>query len=42
MVYLRGDNDVISSSMVYEFVKYGKSVDKYVPEHVLQVVHPIY
>ena len=42
MVYLRGDNDVISSSMVYEFVKYGKPVDKYIPEHVLQVVHPIH
>ena len=36
-VYLRGDDDVISSSMVYEFVKYGKSVEKFVPEPVFQV-----
>jgi pantetheine-phosphate adenylyltransferase/dephospho-CoA kinase len=36
-VYLRGDDDVISSSMVYEFVKYGKSIEKFVPEPVLQV-----
>lgn len=36
-VYLRGDDDVISSSMVYEFVKYGKSVEKFVPGPVLQV-----
>ena len=42
MVYLRGDNDVISSSMVYEFVKYGKPVDKYIPEYVLQVVNSIH
>ena len=36
-VYLRGDDDVISSSMVYEFVKYGKPVEKFVPEPVFQV-----
>lgn len=36
-VYLRGDDDVISSSMVYEFVKYGKSIEKFVPEPVLRI-----
>ena len=36
-VYLRGDDDVISSSMVYEFVKYGKPVEKFIPGPVLQV-----
>ena len=36
-VYLRGDDDIISSSMVYELVNYGKPIEKFVPEPVLQV-----
>ena len=39
-VYLRGDDDIISSSMVYEFIKYGKPVEKYVPKSVLQLIQP--
>lgn len=30
-IYLRGENDVISSSMVRELLKYGHDVSKYVP-----------
>lgn len=36
-VYLRGDDDVISSSMVYEFVKYGMPINEFVSEPVLHV-----
>lgn len=39
-VYLRGENDVISSSMVRELIMNGKPVAKYVPIHVLQVIQP--
>ena len=33
-IYLRGDNDVISSSMIRELLKYGESVSKYVPDEI--------
>lgn len=39
-IYLRGENDVISSSMVREFIKYGKHVDKYVPTQILKLIQP--
>ena len=38
VVYLRGDNDFISSSMVHEFLKFGKRVDKYVPTPILKLI----
>lgn len=37
-VYFRGDNDVISSSMIRELLKYGKSVDKYVPLYIARIL----
>jgi len=37
-VYLRGEDDVISSSMVREFIKYGKTVEKYVPISIFKVI----
>lgn len=33
-IYLRADNDVISSSMVKTFIQQGRSVSKYVPEGI--------
>ena len=38
-VYFRATNETISSSMIREFLKYGKSVDKYVPEEILDVLN---
>jgi len=37
-VYLRGEDDVISSSMVREFIKYGKTVEKYLPISIFKVI----
>lgn len=39
VVYLRGDDDFISSSMVREFLKFGKQVNKYVPAPVCRVLN---
>lgn len=33
-IYFRADNDVISSSMVRELWRYGKSVSQYVPKEI--------
>ena len=37
-VYFRAVNETVSSSMIREFLKYGKSVDKYVPKEILEVI----
>lgn len=37
-IYFRADNDVISSSMVRELLKYGKSISEYVPEEVYKIL----
>jgi pantetheine-phosphate adenylyltransferase len=37
-VYLRGENDVISSSMIREFIKYGKPVEEYVPASIFKLI----
>lgn len=37
-VYFRATDETISSSMVREFLKYGKSVEKYVPYEILMVL----
>ena len=37
-VYFRAENDVVSSSLVRELLKYEKKIDKYVPEDVLSVL----
>lgn len=36
-VYLRAENDVISSSLVRELHAHKKSIDKYVPEEILKL-----
>lgn len=33
-IYFRADNDVISSSMVRELWRYGKSVSQYIPKEI--------
>ena len=33
-IYFRADNDVISSSMIRELWRYGKSVSQYVPKEI--------
>ena len=38
-VYLRADNEIISSSMVKEMYKYGKPVSKYVNHNILEVMN---
>ena len=37
-IYLRSENETISSSMVRELLKYGKPVEKYVPSSVLELL----
>ena len=37
-IYFRADNDVISSSMVRELWRYGKSVSKYVPKEIYKIL----
>lgn len=37
-IYFRADNDVISSSMVRELIKYNKDVSKYVPEEIYKIL----
>lgn len=37
-VYLRTDNDVISSSMVRELDRYGKDISWYIPETVYKIM----
>lgn len=37
-IYLRADNEIISSSMVKELYNYGKSISKYVNPCVLEVM----
>lgn len=37
-VYYRANNDVISSSLIRELLKYGKDISKYVPEEVEKVL----
>ena len=37
-VYFRAVNETVSSSMIREFLKYGKSVDKYVPKEILEII----
>jgi pantetheine-phosphate adenylyltransferase len=37
-IYFRANNDVISSSMIRELIKYGKDVSKYVPEEVYKIL----
>ena len=37
-VYFRAKNDTISSSMVRELYKYGKSIDQYVPTEIVDLV----
>ena len=37
-IYLRGDNDVISSSMIRELLKYGESINKYVPNEIANLL----
>ena len=37
-VYFRATNETISSSMIREFLKYSKSVDKYVPKEILDIL----
>lgn len=39
VVYLRGDDDFISSSMVREFLKFGKQVNMYVPAPICRVLN---
>lgn len=36
-IYFRAKNEAISSSMVKELYKYGKAVDKYLPEGVTMI-----
>ena len=40
-VYFRADSSFISSSMVRELVKYGKTVDKYVPTAVSRMIRQV-
>ena len=37
-LYLRADDDVVSSSMVRELLRFGKNVDDLVPEAVLEIL----
>lgn len=37
-IYLRAENETVSSSLVREFLKYGKSVEKYLPKHVYSIL----
>lgn len=37
-IYLRGENDVISSSMIRELLKYNEIVDKYVPDEIAHIL----
>lgn len=37
-IYFRADNDVISSSMIRELLKYGKSISEYVPKEVYKIL----
>lgn len=37
-IYYRANNDIISSSLVRELMKYGKDISKYVPEEVERVL----
>lgn len=37
-IYFRADNDVISSSMVRELWRYGKSISKYVPKEIYKIL----
>ncbi len=37
-IYFRAIDETVSSSMVREFMKYDKSVDKYVPPEVLKIL----
>ena len=37
-IYFRAIDETVSSSMVREFMKYGKPVDKYVPSEVLNIL----
>jgi pantetheine-phosphate adenylyltransferase len=37
-IYLRANNEIISSTMVKELFKYGKDISKYVNPYVLEVI----
>ena len=37
-IYFRATNEAISSSMIREFLKYGKPVHKYVPKELLRIL----
>lgn len=37
-IYYRAQDDVISSSLVREFIAFGKDVEEYVPERVLEII----
>ena len=37
-IYFRSENEAISSSMIREFLKYGKPVHKYVPKEILRIL----
>ena len=37
-IYYRAQDDVISSSLVREFISFGKDVEDYVPERVLKII----
>lgn len=37
-VYFRATNETISSSMVREFLKYGKPIHSYVPKEILDII----
>lgn len=38
-IYLRGDNDVISSSMIRELLRYGETIEKYVPDEIAYLLN---
>lgn len=37
-IYFRAINETVSSSMIREFLKYGKPIDKYVPLEVAEIL----